>query len=81
MREMVSEDSKNILALIIVTLSFISIPLLLFFLAVMVYFNVNQIVQFYHTRASADALLALLLAIANIVLLFAIHHLVRWVRK
>ncbi len=78
---MVSEDSQNILALIIVTLSFLSVPLLLFLFAVMVYFNVNEIVQFYYTGAFVDALLALLLAIGNVLLLFAIHRLVRWVRK
>jgi hypothetical protein len=78
---MVSEDSQNILALIIVTLSFISVPLLLFLFAVMVYFNVNEVVQFYSTGAFVDALLALLLAVGNIVLLFAIRYLVRWVRK
>ncbi len=76
-----SEDSQNILAMIIVTLSFLSVPLLLFLFAVMVYFNVNEIVQFYHTGALVDALLALLLAIGNVGLLFAIHRLVRWVRK
>jgi len=76
-----SEDSQNILALIIVTLSFISVPLLLFLFAVMIYFNVNEIVQFYYTGAFVDALMAILLAIGNIVLLFAIVHLVRWVRK
>jgi hypothetical protein len=76
-----SEDSQNILAMIIVTLSFLSVPLLLFLFAVMVYFNVNEIVQFYYTGALVDALLALLLAIGNVGLLFAIHRLVRWVRK
>ncbi len=81
MRNMGSEDSQNILAMIIVTLSFLSVPLLLFLFAVMVYFNVNEIVQFYHTGALVDALLALLLAIGNVGLLFAIHRLVRWVRK
>lgn len=76
-----SEDSQNIVALIIVTLSFMSIPLLIFLFVVMVYFGVNEIVQFYYTGAFVDALLAVFLAIGNIVLLFAIHRLVRWVRK
>jgi hypothetical protein len=76
-----SEDSGNILALIIVTFLFISIPLLLFFFAAMVYFNVNQIAKFYYTRTLGDGLLALLLAVVNTVLLFTIRYLVRWVRK
>lgn len=76
-----SEDSQNIVALIIVTLSFMSVPLLVFLFVVMVYFNVNEIIQFYYTGAFVDALLALLLAICNAMLLFAIHRLVRWVRK
>ena len=81
MRNMGSEDSQNIVALIIVTLSFVSVPLLIFFFVVLVYFNVNEVVQFYYTGAFVDALLAILLAIGNIVLLFVIHRLVRWVRK
>jgi len=81
MMAMGSEDSRNILALIIVVLSFVSVPLLLFLFVVTVYFNANQIIQFYYTRAPADALLAFLLAIANIVLLLAIRRLIRWVRK
>lgn len=76
-----SEDSQNIVALIIVTLSFMSVPLLVFLFVVMVYFNVNEIIQFYYTGAFVDALLALSLAIGNVVLLFAIRYLVRWVRK
>lgn len=81
MRTMVSEDSQNILALIVVALSFLSVPLLLFLFVVTVYFNVDRIVQFYNTGILADALLALLLAIANIGLLFIIRRLIRWVRK
>jgi len=78
---MVSEDLRKILALIIVTLSFISVPVLLFFFAVMIYLNVNQIIQFYYTRALIDALLAISLAIFNAVLFFAIRALIRWVRE
>lgn len=81
MSVMGSEDSRNILALIIVALSFMSVPLLLFLFVVTVYFNANQIIQFYHTGTTADALLAFLLVIANIVLLFVIRQLIRWVRK
>jgi len=81
MRNMVSEDFNKILALIIVTLSFISIPVLLFFLIVMIYFNVSQIIQFFNTKAFMDALIAILLAIFNTVLFFAIRALIRWVRK
>jgi len=81
MRNMVSEDVKKILALVFVTLSFLSIPVLLFFLVVMIYFNVNQIIQFYYTKALTDALVAISLAIINVVLFFAIRALIRWVRK
>ena len=76
-----SEDSKKVLALIIVTLSFVSIPVLLFFFAVMVYFNVNQIIQFFQTGVVVDAIVAVLLAILNIVLFFAVRALIRWVRR
>jgi len=78
---MASEDTENILALIIVALSFLSVPLLLFLFVVMVYFDVDRIIQFYNTRIPTDALLAILLTAANIALLFAIRRLIRWIRK
>jgi len=81
MGNMVSEDFKKILALVFVTLCFISIPVLLFFFVVMIYFNVNQIIQFYYGGALIDALVAISLAIINTVLFFAIRALIRWVRK
>ena len=78
---MVSEDLEKIIALIIVALSFISIPVMLFFFVVMIYFNVNQIIQFYYTKNFADASVAIAMAIINAVLFFAIRALIRWVRK
>ena len=78
---MVSEDLKKIAALIIVTFSFVLIPILLFFFAVMIYFNLAQIIRFFHTRVMTDALMVVSLAIANTVLFFAIRALIRWVRK
>jgi len=81
MKNMVSEDLRKILALIIVTLSFLSLPVLLFFFAVMILINVYQIVQFYNTKALADALMAIFLTIVNTVLFFAIWALIRWVRE
>jgi len=78
---MVSEDLRKIVALIIVTLSYISIPVLLFFFAVTVYINAQYIVQFYYTRAPVDALAAVLLAFFNVGLFFAIRALVRWLRE
>jgi len=81
MKKMVSEDSSNILALIIVTFSFISVPILLFLLAVMIYFNVQYAVQFYNRNDLTDAVIAISLAIANIVLVFVIRALTKWLRK
>jgi len=78
---MSSEDFQKILALVVVTLSFISIPVLMLFFVVMVYFNVNQIIQFFQTGVVVDAIVAVLLAILNIVLFFAVRALIRWVRR
>jgi len=78
---MVSEDLRKIVALIIVTLSYISVPVLLFFFAVTVYINAQYVIQFHYTRALVDALVAVLLAFFNIVLLLAIRALVRWLRE
>jgi hypothetical protein len=78
---MVSEDVRKIIALILVTLSYISLPVLLFLLAVAVYIDLNYAVQFYYTKAAMDAVIAILLAFVNIALLFGIRALIRWLRK
>jgi len=78
---MVSEDASKIIALIVVTLSYISIPILLFVFVVAVYFDLRYAVQFYYNRTTADALIAILLAFANVALLFGIRALIRWLRR
>jgi len=81
MRNMVSEDAAHIIALIIVTLSYISIPALLFLLVFAVYTDLHYAVQFYYTRNAEDAVIAILLAFANAALLLGTRALIRWVRK
>jgi cell division protein FtsL len=78
---MVSEDLEKILALIIVTFSFLSIPLLLFLFVIAIYFDVTYVIQFYHTRNFTDALMAVFLAIVNVGLFLFLRFLIRWVRK
>ena len=78
---MVSEDVRKIIALVIVTLAYISIPVLFFSLAITVYMNLYHAVQFYHTNALVDALIALGLAVFNVALFFGIRALIRWVRE
>jgi hypothetical protein len=78
---MVSEDVRKIIALIIVAFSFISIPVLLFFFVVAVYIDLYYAVQFYNTKAAADAMIAVLLAFVNVALFFSIRALIRWVRQ
>ncbi len=81
MKNMVSEDTRKIIALVIVTLSYISIPVLLFILAVTIYINVQHTIQFYYTRSPTDGLMAILLAFFNIGLTLVILALIRWIRK
>jgi len=81
MKNMVSEDVGKIIALIIVTLSYISIPVLLFFFAFAVYIDLHYAVQFYYTKAAEDAVIAILLAFANVALFLGIRALIQWVRK
>ena len=81
MKNMVSEDTAHIIALIIVTLSYISIPALLVLLVFAVYIDLRYVVQFYYTRNPEDAVIAILLAFANAALLFGIRSLIRWLRK
>ena len=78
---MVSEDLEKILALIIVTFSFLSIPLLLFLFVIAIYFDVTYVIQFYHTRNFTDALMAIFLAIVNAGLFLFLRFLIRWIRK
>lgn len=78
---MVSEDVRKIIALIIVTLSYISIPVLLFIFAVTVYFDVYYAAQFYYTNAVADAMIAIGLTVVNVALFFGIRALIKWVRE
>jgi lipid-A-disaccharide synthase-like uncharacterized protein len=78
---MASEDASKIIALIVVTLSYISIPILLFVFVVAVYFDLRYAVQFYYSGTAADAMIAILLAFVNIALFFAIRALIRWLRR
>ena len=81
MKSMVSEDTRKIIALVIVTLSYISIPVLLLILAVTIYINVQHAIQFYYTRSATDGLVTMLLAFFNIGLTLVILALIRWIRK
>jgi len=77
----VSEDLEKILALVIVALSFLSIPLLLFFFVFLIFIDVNYFVQFYYTRNTADAAIAIVLAILEILFLWFLRALIKWVRR
>jgi hypothetical protein len=79
--KMVSEDREKILALIIVTFSFLSIPVLLFLFFVLIYIDANYLIQFYNTRSLTDALMTVLLAIVNAGLFFLLRALIKWIRK
>lgn len=76
-----SEETSKIFALIVVTLSYISVPVLLFIFVVAVYFDLRYVVQFYYSKAIADALTAILLALVNVALFFGIRALIRWLRQ
>jgi len=78
---MVSSDSKRILAILIITLSIISVPVLLFFLAFTVYLTFTEFVQYFQTGATVNGLMAILLVVFNVCLFFAIWALIKWLRK
>jgi len=78
---MVSESIERILALIIVVLSFLSLPILIFLLAVAVFVDVTYIIQYYNTRNLVDAITAAGLAIVSAVLFVILRALARWIRK
>ena len=78
---MVSEDLEKILALIIVTLSFLSLPILLFLLVVVIYIDATYVIQFYYTGNFMDALISAGLAIVSAGLFLALLALTKWIRK
>lgn len=78
---MVSESIEKILALIIVVLSFLSLPILIFLLAVVVFVDVTYVIQYYTTRNLVDAIIAVGLAIVSAVLFVVLRALARWIRK
>lgn len=79
--KMVSEDTEKIIALIIVTFSFLSIPVLLFIFFILLFIDANYFIQYYNTRALADALMAILLAFVNAGIFLFLRFLVKWIRK
>jgi len=78
---MVSEDLEKILALIIVTLSFLFLPVLLFLLIVVIYIKATYVIQFYYTGNFIDALISVGLAIISAVLFLVLLALTKWIRK
>ncbi len=80
-KKVVSEDREKILALIIVTLSFLSLPVLLFLLVVVVYIDATYAIQFYNTGNFTDGLIAFVLAIVSAGLFLVLRTLTKWIRK
>ena len=80
-KKMVSEDVEKILALVIVTLSFLSLPVLLFFFVLVLYIDATYVIQFYHTGELMDALVAVLLTTASAGLFLILRYLIKWIRK
>ena len=80
-KRVVSEDVKKILALIIVTLSFLSLPVLLFVFVVVLYFDVTYAVQFYQTRSVMDALALVGLTILSAGVFLLLRISIKWIRK
>lgn len=78
---MVSEDTEKIIALIIVTLSFLSLPVLLFIFGIVLFLNVTYAIDFYNTRDFTAAVMIVFLTTVNFVLFLLLRFLIRWIRK
>jgi len=78
---MVSEDIEKILALILVTFSFLSIPVLLFLFVLVIYIDATYVIQFYYTRNFTDALMAVSLATVSAGFFLVLWALIKWIRK
>jgi hypothetical protein len=79
--KMVSEDTEKIIALIIVTLSFLSLPVLLFIFGIVLFLNVAYAIDFYNTRDFTAAVMIVFLTTVNFVLFLLLRFLIRWIRK
>jgi len=78
---MVSEDTEKIIALIIVTLSFLSLPVLLFIFVITLFINVTYAIDFFNTRNFTAAVMTVFLTIVNVGLFLLLRFLIRWIRK
>jgi len=78
---MVSEDTEKIIAFIIVILSFLSLPILLFILIIAIFMNVTYAIDFYNTRNITSAVLTVFLTVVNFGLFLLLRFLIRWIRK
>lgn len=78
---MVSEDTEKIIALIIITLSFLSLPVLLFIFGIVLFLNVTYAIDFYNTRDFTAAVMIVFLTTVNFVLFLLLRFLIRWIRK
>jgi hypothetical protein len=80
-KKMVSEDTEKIIALIIVALSFLSLPVLLFIFVIALFLNVTYAIDFYNTRNFTAAVLTVFLTTVNFGLFLLLRFLIRWIRK
>jgi len=80
-KKMVSEELEKIIALIIVTLSFLSLPVLLFIFVITLFMNVTYAIDFYNTRNFTAAVMTVSLTIVNFGLFLLLRFLIRWIRK
>ena len=78
---MVSEDTEKIIAFIIVILSFLSLPILLFIFVITIFMNVTYAIDFYNTRNFMTAVLTVFLTTVNFALFLLLRFLIRWIRK
>jgi hypothetical protein len=76
-----SEDTEKIVAFIIVILSFLSLPILLFIFVITIFMNVTYAIDFYNTRNFTAAVLTVFLTTVNFGLFLLLRFLIRWIRK
>lgn len=75
-----NNDYEKILAFVILLLTFLSLPLLLFTFILTVILNISYIIKFYYTRNLVFILLIIILSVLNISFIFGLKYLISWLR-
>jgi uncharacterized Tic20 family protein len=74
------KEGEKILAFIILLIGFLSVPVLLLTLVLIIVVDASFLIKLYFTRDWMDMLIAISLTVLSIVLAFCLKILIKWLR-